>query len=226
MRIATLQLIWQKKMELIETIAHAKKTGFEVIEFTTLPGDTFQEREDLAKQLKEEADKQDMEINTYAVSADFLYGGEAGSIKDEVDTLKEELKLAKILGAKAMRHDVAHGINYEKDPHANYFTVVGRMAEGIREVTNYAASLGIKTMTENHGFSHKIVNAWKPWCKRLTIQTLGCSWIWGTSFARMKTRVKPLIVSCLMLSMFMPRISFLNQDQRCLQEMVGSPQEG
>ena len=146
------KLIGAGKMELIDTIEAAKETGFDIIEFITLPGETKEERLELARTLKERAAEVGIEINAYAVGAELLYGGATKNVADEVAKLKEEVEIAQALGVDRMRHDVAHGIDYEQDPGANYFTVLDRLAEPVREVTEFAAERGIKTMTENHGF--------------------------------------------------------------------------
>ena len=61
------------KMTLIDCISKAKEMGFDAIEFITLPGDTFEEKKELAKKIKEEADKVGIEINAYTVGACLYY---------------------------------------------------------------------------------------------------------------------------------------------------------
>ena len=57
---------------------------------------------------------------------------------------------AAALGVKNMRHDVAYGVQGKTG--LSYDSVVGRLADGCRKVTRYAESIGVGTMTENHGF--------------------------------------------------------------------------
>lgn len=146
------KLINAGEMELIDTIDAAKETGFDIIEFITLPGETKDERLELARKLKERAEKVGIEINAYAVGAELLYGGATKNVADEVAKLKDEVDIAQALGVDRLRHDVANGIDYEQDPGESYYTLIDRLADPVREVTEYAAGLGIKTMTENHGF--------------------------------------------------------------------------
>ena len=47
-----------------------------------------------------------------------------------------------------MRHDVASGAK----PYQSFDHALPKIAEGVRQVAEYAATKGIKTMSENHGF--------------------------------------------------------------------------
>jgi sugar phosphate isomerase/epimerase len=80
------------------------------------------------------------------VYADFL---NAKSPLEEVERIKNCLDIAAVLGAKLMRHDASWGV---KDRQCSYLEAVDMIAEHIRSVTEYGESLGIKTMTENHGY--------------------------------------------------------------------------
>lgn len=65
--------------------------------------------------------------------------------------------MAANLGVSLMRHDVTGGIRTRKYG-IGYDDVLPVLAERIREVTEYAAEKGIRTMTENHGFFSQDAN--------------------------------------------------------------------
>ena len=68
----------------------------------------------------------------------------------QVEELKRRVDVAAELGCEFLRHDAARGPLPEPYPQT-YAAAVTFMAEGIRRVTEYAASVGVKTLTENHG---------------------------------------------------------------------------
>ncbi|MBQ9557082.1 MAG: sugar phosphate isomerase/epimerase [Clostridia bacterium] len=68
----------------------------------------------------------------------------------QVEELKRRVDVAAELGCAFLRHDAARGPLPEPYPQT-YAAAVPYMAEGIRRVTEYAASVGVKTLTENHG---------------------------------------------------------------------------
>ena len=142
------RLLKEGKYTFFEAIEYARKTGFEAIEFTDVApeGKIIQEQaREIAKAVKDAG----LELCNYAVHADLLYGSD-GDVKKEVERLKGRLDLAKILGAPMMRHDASWGLR-DNSKCRTWREAVTIMAPAIREVTEYAASLGIKTMTENHG---------------------------------------------------------------------------
>ncbi|MBQ8382455.1 MAG: sugar phosphate isomerase/epimerase [Clostridia bacterium] len=75
------------------------------------------------------------------VGADFLNtGGEIGRVRALV-------RYAKEMGVSMLRHDVVYS-----DGGLQFDQIIEKVAPKIRELTQYAESLGIRTMTENHGF--------------------------------------------------------------------------
>lgn len=139
------------RLTLMQCIDKAKEMGFEGFEFvdfnvnSTLPeGTTI---EDYAASLKKHCDEIGMHVTNYTVGADF----QNRDVKEEASRLKKQVDIAEIFGASGMRHDVAYGVK-PGQPYQSFDSILPRVAEGIREVTEYAASKGIKTMSENHGF--------------------------------------------------------------------------
>ena len=142
------QAIRDGRLTLKECIAKAKEIGFEAIEFvdfnvtTTLPeGMTMME---YAKELRAECDRVGIAVTNFTIGADFQNRDTA----EEVARVKEMVDIAEAFGATGMRHDVASGAK----PYQSFDHALPKIAEGVRQVAEYAATKGIKTMSENHGF--------------------------------------------------------------------------
>lgn len=144
------QYIKAGKMTQIDCVSKARELGFDAIEFIDIDGAPDLElQKENAKKIKQEAERVGIEINAYTIGAN-LYKDSANEMDEEVERLKGQLEVAKILGAKVMRHDVCWG--YTKKGNGRSFDLMlPFIAENARKVTEYAEKLGIKTCTENHG---------------------------------------------------------------------------
>lgn len=139
------------KMKQIEVIAAAKEAGFDVIEFSTISVPEGKTLPEFAKELRAEADRVGIPIANYTIGADFVRGSN-GDLDAEIERLKKEVDIAEILGAPGMRHDITNSIPNEAKGFRTYEAALPHIVKGVRAVTEYAASKGIRTMTENHGF--------------------------------------------------------------------------
>jgi len=84
------------------------------------------------------------------VNGDMLNGSDA-NLDAEVERICRYVDKAVLLGVPMMRHDAAHMISGRK--HGIGFSAnLDRIAEGCRRITEYAATRGIRTLTENHGY--------------------------------------------------------------------------
>ncbi len=128
--------------------ALAKEMGFDAFEFSGINVPEDMDKFEYARLLRSEADKAGIPIVQYSVGADFYYGCD-GDLQKEIERLKEDVDIAEILGVQGMRHDTCGGPR-EGDSFT-FEDVLPRIIEGCRQVTEYAATKGIKTMTENHG---------------------------------------------------------------------------
>lgn len=137
------QYIRAGKMTQKDTVKKAKELGFDCIEFIDMAPPEGTTQEEYAKEIREEADKCGIEISAYVVSANLAKKDAA----EEIEKLKKDLDIAKILGAKLLRHDVM--FSYEE--FRSFDEALPTIAANVRKVTEYAEALGIKTMTENHG---------------------------------------------------------------------------
>lgn len=138
------------KMKQIEVIAAAKEAGFDVIEFSTISVPEGKTLHEFAKELRAEADRVGIPIVNYTIGADFVRGSN-GDLDAEIERLKKEVDIAEILGAPGMRHDITNSIPNEAKGFRTYEAALPHIVKGVRAVTEYAASKGIRTMTENHG---------------------------------------------------------------------------
>lgn len=144
------RLVRSGEMRQIEVIAKAKEIGFDVIEFSTIKLPEGETLEGFAPKLKEEAGRLGIGIANYTIGADFLNGSD-GDLDAEIERVKEEVRIASILGAPGMRHDATRGFPAGKKGAKGFDAALPRLAEGCRKVTEFGAELGVRTMVENHG---------------------------------------------------------------------------
>lgn len=133
-------------------LSKAKELGFDAIEAVDFV--TFANREgDLLSQAakwKEAAEKLGLPFSSLAVGSDFLNGSD-GNLEQEIQKVKNWVDVAAVLGAPRMRHDVTAGYARNSGKFRSYQSLLPRLADACREVTEYAAQKGVSTMTENHG---------------------------------------------------------------------------
>ncbi len=144
-----IQYLQDGRLTPLSCIGKAKEMGFDGIEYVDFVFPKGEDPKDYAKRLREEAERTGIAISNFAVGADFLNGSE-GDLNRETDHLKQMVDAAAILGCPTLRHDVTGGPGNRT--YQGFDTCLGRLAQGCRMVTEYAAERGIRTMTENHGF--------------------------------------------------------------------------
>lgn len=132
-------------------IAKAKDMGFDGVEFVGICPPEGVTVEDYAQQLREECERLAMPVSNYTVAADFLTGSQ-GDLEAEIARVCGEVDMASRLGASSMRHDATAGLPENQRATMGFDQALPRLAEGCRRVTEYAATKGITTMVENHGF--------------------------------------------------------------------------
>ena len=138
-------------MSLLDIIPKTAEIGFESIEFTDF---SFPEGEPplaVAEKVRTACDKHSLVITNYPIGADFLTGSD-GDLNAEIERVKNEAHVAHALGALCMRHDATRGFP-EGHPGAKDFdAALPRLKEGCLAVTEFSATLGVRTMVENHGY--------------------------------------------------------------------------
>ena len=135
----------------LSVMAKAKEYGFDAIEFTDLTPPEGTTQAEYALQLRAEADRLGLEISGYSIGADMLAGCN-GDPDAEVARVKTQVDIAALLRVPVMRHDASSGKFLEPRQHRGFIDVVDRIADGCRQITEYAATKGIRTTVENHGY--------------------------------------------------------------------------
>ena len=138
-------------LDQLAVIGKAKEIGFDVIEFSKIAVPEGKTLLAYAAELRAEADCLGMDIVNYTISADFLKGS-GGDLQAEIERVKGEVDVAEVLGTPSMRHDGTFGWPADHVGPKSFEAGLPRVAEGCRAITEYAATKGIKTMIENHGF--------------------------------------------------------------------------
>ena len=140
------RLLSSGQMSYFDIIEKTKELGFDAIEFSIgddLPGG----RETVAK-LRAKCAEVGLPIASYTTGANFFVADQAA----EIARVKEHVDRAEILGAPLMRHDICYGFYEGYTGVRTFDAMVPYVAPAIREVTEYAATKGIRTMSENHGY--------------------------------------------------------------------------
>ena len=131
-------------------IAKAKEMGFDGIEF--LENDIKDIEH--AKSLRALAEQEGIAIIALCVGADLVNKDTA----TEIERLKSKVDIAAALGASMMRHDITAGDKSGAKVGISYDALLDKMADATRVVTEYAESVGVRTMTENHGYFSQDAN--------------------------------------------------------------------
>ncbi len=129
-------------------IDKAAELGFDGIEFTSAYWLNADERElaNIGAYVKSKG----LEPVSLCVGADLINGSD-GDLDKEVSRVCRMADKAKLLGVSMLRHDASSGFSGRKYS-IGYADALPRLAEGCRRISEYAEAIGIRTMTENHGF--------------------------------------------------------------------------
>ena len=144
------QYIKAGKLTQLSAIAAAKEIGLEAIEFIDLAPTDGMTEEEYAVALREEAERLGMTINAYTIGAN-LFQETPEAEAAEIERLKKKVDVAALLGAKVMRHDIVYGLT-KKGAGRSFDAMLPTLAKNARIITEYAATKGIRTCTENHGY--------------------------------------------------------------------------
>ena len=144
------QYIRAGKMTQLDTIAAAHDLGLNAIEFTDLVPPAGTDVRDFAVSLRREAERLGMTINAYTVGAE-LYQPTPEAEEAELARLMAQVDIAELLGATVMRHDVCRKL-YPTGEGRSFDLMLPTLAKNARMITEYAATKGICTCSENHGY--------------------------------------------------------------------------
>jgi sugar phosphate isomerase/epimerase len=154
--ISTYSLLkWRRAQgkSLRQTIDFIAQTGVSHIEFSGLEDKAVQSPTKQATLLKNHCVKRRLKVANYCTPAQLLLP--PTKQKQAINALKEQVQIAAALGAPSMRHDVAWGFDrdYPQFKGPKTFTQALKIVvPAIREVADYAQTLGVRTSLENHGF--------------------------------------------------------------------------
>lgn len=124
-----------------------KEFGGEAVDFIPFEKEDKAKALDLAAQYKAKMDELGLLPGCFCTGNNFLNPDRAGVIK----ALCDEADIAKALGTK-LRFDVCNGFPADVKSKRSYDSFLESGAvEAIREVVDYAESIGVETCTENHG---------------------------------------------------------------------------
>ncbi len=137
-------------MTLFDCIKKASEIGFDAIEFIGFDEElSLAERISLAKELKSTANDCGIQIPAYLIGSNLF----KSNFDKEFDRIKGEIEIADALGVSLFRHDETFekpGINKKGK---SFGLMLPTLVENTLKVTEYACGCGIKTCTENHGFT-------------------------------------------------------------------------
>ena len=141
--------IREGKLTQLDCVAVAAEMGFSAIEFTDMKAPTLDEQKKLAESIRLEAERVGIAVAAYTIGG-CLFKETREEELLEIERLKNQLDVAKLLGAPLMRHDVCYTLT-KTGRGRSFDMMLPTIAENARAVTEYAATLGIRTCTENHG---------------------------------------------------------------------------
>ncbi|GAK41217.1 sugar phosphate isomerase/epimerase [Paenibacillus urinalis] len=135
------------KMTVEDVIDFTADHGGEHVEIVPL-GYNLTEQPELIDTIVSKAAARGLEISNYAIGANFLLNDQ-DAYEQEIARVQREVDIAHRLGVKLMRHDVASSPDVSI---ANFNAHLEQLANACRRIAEYAASYGITTSVENHGF--------------------------------------------------------------------------
>ncbi len=138
-------LLSSGEMTQFDCIQKAKEIGFDAIEFVDILAPDGISTKEYAEILSKECKRLEIPVSSFTFGADFLTGS-GGNTHLEIERVKEMVDIAVILGANLIRHDATKGDGRSFD------SILPIISDACREVTIYAATKGIKTTVENHGY--------------------------------------------------------------------------
>ncbi len=133
-------------LDIIEWIA---ENGGEHAEIVPLEYDLLEQPE-LADRIREKAAQCGIELSNYAIGANFVTDSDEAYLA-EIERVKKHVDLAHRMGIRLMRHDAASRPLPETTI-SRFEADLERVAEACRQVADHAASYGIVTSVENHGY--------------------------------------------------------------------------
>lgn len=147
-----LKAIKSGEMTVLDAIEWIADNGGEHMEIVPY-GFTLEDNPELADAVREKAKAVGIELSNYSMPTNFVQETDE-AFDAEVARVKRHVDLVNRLGMKHMRHDVtAFSLPPEHMTIAWFENALPLIVKGSRLIADYAASFGITTTIENHGFS-------------------------------------------------------------------------
>src|SRR5262249_38274298 len=89
-------------------------------------------------------------LSNLAIGASLI--GDEGEVAAEVERVKAHIDLAERLGIRLMRHDVVRHAGLDGDDTPAFEAAIPKIVKASKEIAQYAATKGVTTSLENHGF--------------------------------------------------------------------------
>lgn len=103
------------------------------------------------EQIRETAERAGVTLSTLAIGADFLTD-DPRELATRISRVKEYVDLAEALGIRQMRHDVVAHAGVDGDDTPQFEAALPSIVAASKEIAQYAATKGVTTSLENHGF--------------------------------------------------------------------------
>jgi sugar phosphate isomerase/epimerase len=134
------------EMDLIAVLDWVAASPAGHLEIAALDGEYYLDHDEVVRETATHAADIGVPIVNYLVSGDLRTADDK-----EIDRLRRQLDVAHQFGARIFRHDVAPWAWREQDP-GEFESTFEQVVIGCRAVADHAASLGVVSTIENHGF--------------------------------------------------------------------------
>ena len=124
-------------------IEKAKELGFDAIDFAEINTPEGMDVKDYVLELAEEAKRVGIEIQSFALGADFINN----DTEEEIKRICSLIDVIALTDAKVIRHDATQG-----NKNISFDRALPILADACRRIAEYAQTKEIKTTVENHGF--------------------------------------------------------------------------
>ena len=103
-----------------------------------------------AREAREQMEALGLKVSCYTLDSNFGHPDDA-KVRECIDTSVERLETAQILGTDTIRLDPCTSLPPEARDNVDMGALLARISEGMAEVCDAAAKMGIKVGAENHG---------------------------------------------------------------------------
>lgn len=143
------QAIFNGSKSIVDIVYWVAEHGGEHIELVPIGFDLIKNPE-LIPEIRRAAHEAGITISNYAVAANFIQDSDEG-FEAEIAHVKQQVDIARSLGVRFMRHDVASR-PIEQTSIQQFERDLPSLVTACRRIADYAQQFGITTSVENHGY--------------------------------------------------------------------------